>query len=255
MKKIIISAPFGNWFDSNHATSTIGTYTYKNRAGYMRYKLWWKMLTKIGWSFKYGGWINKLGLPSPGMAHLEQMVERYEYNVQNKILSIHGFTQWEWYQLIEISQDLQPLAIELNVSCPNVGQIDLYKEVFDKAKNSGLNVIVKLPPINYRPIFEMACNSGIKSFHCCNTFPTEKGGISGKPLKALSKSCIRDIISRSDKKLDIIAGGGIKSIREIKEYEEIGANRFAIGTLLFNPNFWIPGMANRTFKKFEKEVV
>lgn len=253
MKRIIISAPFGNWFESEFSTSTIGTYTYNNRAGLFRWRLLWKITTQIRYSRAKKGWINKLGLPNPGIHYLEKLVQRNGYRIDNKILSIHGFDYWEWYKLLSKAQKLKPLAIELNVSCPNVGDVPIHPALFKIAINTDIPIIVKLPPINYQDVFSMALRAGIKNFHCCNTFPTSRGGMSGIPLKPMVKNCIKDILSK-EKDLDIIAGGGIRNIEDIKEYKKIGANKFAVATLFFNPRFLCPGYTNKILHSFEKEI-
>lgn len=126
MKPIIISAPFGNYLSSEHATSTLGTYTLQNRAGAFRWWLFWRILRTLRWRPAMGGWTNKLGLPNPGIAHLERLDLHAPWQwTSSHIVSLHGFTPEEWIELIERVRRMQSrdmgllpfLAYELNVSC------------------------------------------------------------------------------------------------------------------------------------------
>src|ERR1051326_1557670 len=88
--KVIIGAPFGNYLSTPGVTSTVGTYTLKNRAGFMRWWLFWRMLRTLRYHFGLG-WTNKLGLPNPGIDHARRKAERNPQWIKDKILSIHGF--------------------------------------------------------------------------------------------------------------------------------------------------------------------
>jgi dihydroorotate dehydrogenase len=251
MKKFIISAPFGNWLESKHATSTLGTYTVQNRAGLLRWRLWWKMLSTIRYCRGVRGWTNKLGLPNPGIKHLEKMVKK-GFNVKDKIISIHGFNNEDWIILLSKIKELQPLAVELNVSCPNVGEIPIHRDIFLAARYTGVKVIVKLPPVNYESIEDAALQAGIEIFHCCNTYPIEGvGGLSGTPLKPLVKDCIIQMMNYD---VELIAGGGIRNAKDVKEYKDLGADKFAVASMLFHPKYWFGKTLDKTFETFEKEL-
>ena len=103
-------------------------------------------------------------------------------------------------------------SVELNMSCPNVGEIDWPDDLFPRAMATGVRTIVKLPPVNYEDIFEQAIDAGVRMFHCCNTIPIPAGGVSGKPRKPVALQCIRDVCVRVQARgiddLVIIGGGG-----------------------------------------------
>lgn len=229
MKQIILSAPFGNYLNWSNCTSTVGSYTLNYRGGFL-YRLY-RVLKTVRYYPGIQAWKNKLGLPNPGIINCPK-------NLSNKILSISARTTTDWLALFDyINNNLNPLAVELNVSCPNTGDIDItdYQEVF--ARKLNCEVIIKLPPVNYESIFSLAVSQGILSFHCCNTLPTPGGGLSGKPLKLLSQSCIK-WINRQGKLNRVIGGGGVTTQEDIKEYLDIGATNVALGSVLFNPFLW-----------------
>jgi len=200
MNRLIISAPFGNYLDSaswlEHTTPTIGTFTLENRGGV----LWrlWKVLSTVRYYPGIQAWKNKLGLPNPGIdGRYKPSITDWDWH-KKRIISVSARSTEDWLALLYKTSNFTPAGIEMNVSCPNTGEIDKtnYAEVFEtyvKHRSSDTTVIVKLPPIGYEKMFETAVNAGVRAFHCCNTLPIDggRGGLSGKPLKLLSLACIK----------------------------------------------------------------
>lgn len=240
--RLIISAPFGNYIQPAGATHTLGTFTALKRPG-----RWWRVIRTVRWYPRLGAWVNQIGLRNPGIDDLVARASSGRANVGNAIVSVHGFDDAEWRTLLEKAAPLKPLAVELNMSCPNIGHINWPAWLFDEAARIQSSapdapaVIVKLPPVNYREMFDRALASGLRWFHCCNTIPIPRGGVSGKPLKPIAISCIADIVSRTPPdlrdSLRIIGGGGITSPSDIDDYASVGATRFAVGTKVFNPKY------------------
>lgn len=232
--RLIISAPFGNYVQPVGATATLGTFTLHPRPG-----RFWQMLKTVRYYPRLQAWVNQIGLRNPGVEWLLERVKNNVVNVQDKIISLHGFEADEWYQLLDKMQQLGPLAVELNMSCPNVGEINWPTDLFTRAMGTGLRVIVKLPPVNYQGLAEAALSAGVRTLHGTNTLPIPAGGLSGKPLKPVALQCIRDLRTRLAAKLDsaltIIGGGGITSTQDIDDFRAAGADHFAVGTFVMNP--------------------
>lgn len=228
LKPLIISAPFGNYLSHPLATSTLGTYTVQNRAGFMRWWLLWRVALTLRRYGAIGAWVNKLGLPNPGLPHLKWLIVNMpDVWVEERIVSLHGFVPGEWALLLQVAEPFG--AIELNVSCPNVGELSVPPDLFERAVGLGRKIIVKLPPVEYWKTFKHAYDAGVRVFHCTNTLPTPSGGLSGKPLKRIAL----DVIARlKDAKPDItvIGGGGITEAQDITDYWNAGARHFAIGS-------------------------
>lgn len=233
-KKLIVSAPFGNWLNFPGATSTLGTFTLHNRGG-MLYRLWRCLLTlrpRPG----LGAWTNRLGLPNPGIASLP-----VDGDYGDKIISIYGFNRDEWREVAYQAAARKPLAVELNLSCPNVdhavflGDAAMAAHVLIQNK---ILVIAKLPPINPLASAKIMGDCGVGVFHACNTIPTLAGGMSGKPLKQLSLWAVRDIRQWWGSVATVIGGGGITTPDDIREYHRAGADHVAIGSMLLNPFNW-----------------
>lgn len=237
MKKIIISAPFGNYLTSTRATSTIGTYTVENRAGFLRWWLLWRILRTLRYRPSVGGWTNKLGLPNPGLEHLRRLALKMPDSWSDeRIVSVHGFNAEEWRELLSAAASLGFMAVEINVSCPNVGHLSVPESLFGSAiKLFGpASVIVKVPPVSYWPTFELAYDSGVRIFHATNTLPVSSGGLSGKSLKRVSLDVVKRIKdARPD--TQVIGGGGITTPEDVHDYKRAGASAFAVASAFLNP--------------------
>lgn len=234
IEPLIISAPFGNYIQPTGATPTLGTFTAERRPGRL-----WRVIRTVRYSPSLGAWVNKIGLRNPGIDWLVARAKSGKVNVRTKIVSIHGFTDDDWARLLDRIGDIRPLAVELNMSCPNVGHVNWPSWLFDRALATGVTTIVKLPPVNERDIVAQALAAGVRAFHCCNTIPVPAGGVSGKPLKPVAMQVIvrlRETAKRLElPELTIIGGGGITTPADIDDYVSVGATHVAIGTKTFNP--------------------
>src|SRR4051812_44252516 len=99
MKRLIISAPFGNYLSFEGATSTVGTFTLSYRGGF--WKRLWRVLLTVRYDRRNDSWTNKLGLPNPGLYTV------LKEQIRDKILSIHGFSESEWLLLARRSIELK----------------------------------------------------------------------------------------------------------------------------------------------------
>ncbi len=231
LKPSVISAPFGNYILPEGATATLGTFTALARGGRV-----WRILKTVRYYPRLRAWVNKIGLRNPGIQWVLDKHAAGKLDLSDKLISIHGFNAADWTLLLKACQTLQPLGIELNMSCPNVGEINWPEGLFAEAVATGVPVVVKLPPVCYEEMAEQAVQAGVRSFHCCNTLPVQAGGMSGQPLKPVALQCLRDLKSR-DWAGDVLflGGGGIYKPSNIDEYVAAGADAVAIGTKAMNP--------------------
>jgi dihydroorotate dehydrogenase len=242
IERLVISAPFGNYFGCPHAISTLGTFTPEFRAG--RLKRLWRVLLTVRYYPGIGAWKNRLGLPNPGINWLSGHVGCGRIDASDKIVSVSARETSGWAYLLGACFHLvRPAYVELNVSCPSCpGEPDRsdYREVFAGAARSFPGrVIVKLPPVGYLPIAGEALACGVTGFHCCNTLPTPGGGLSGAPLKLLSLQAVREVRRLADtsgRALDVlIGGGGVAGTDDARDYLRAGASSVAVASVLFWP--------------------
>ncbi len=231
LRGLVISAPFGNYIQPAGATATLGTFTLMRRPGRIK-----QIIKTVRYRPKLKAWVNKIGLRNPGIDWLASKVTAGKIDVSDKLVSVHGFDAEQWMTLLEKIKAIKPMAVELNMSCPNVGEIDWPADLFGRAAETGIPIVVKLPPVNYQQMVEQAINAGVRVYHCCNTLPVPEGGMSGRPLQPVALDCIRDLRERSwGKDLTIIGGGGIYEVADIDKFIEAGADHVALGTKTMNP--------------------
>lgn len=243
LEPIVFSAPFGNYLGGPHITSTLGTFTLAHRAGPI--KRTWRVVKTVRYSPLLGAWVNKLGLPNPGID--SALDARRRSKLRGRLLSIHGFNADEWVQLCAkvgaLEREEGPLGIELNVSCPNVrDDLPDYAAIMRAAAATGYLVVVKIPPVSWRPIVDTALANEVTAFHACNTLPVARGGLSGKPLTSINLRVVEELRGLAPD-VTIIGGGGVTRRRDVDDYRNAGANHVAIGSGLFWP--WMAGRMRR----------
>lgn len=244
IEAVVISAPFGNYIQPGGTTPTLGTFTLKKRPGRMRQVI--KTLRK---DKQTRAWVNKIGLRNPGIDSLIAREHRGGVRIADKLVSIHGFDDAEWRELLDRVRRLGDregesgvLGVELNMSCPNVGEeIGGYPDwLFAGAVESGLRVVVKLPPVRYSAMADAAIEAGVRTYHCCNTLPVAGGGMSGKPLMAVALECVEDVAGRLVRAGGggaVIGGGGVETVEDARRYVDAGAQHVALGTRVMHPKY------------------
>lgn len=233
IEPLVISAPFGNYIQPIGTTPTVGTYTALRRGG--RPAAFGRALLTVRYYRRLGAWVNRIGLRNPG---IESLLGGSVHGrpIGACLLSVHGFTDAEWTLLLDRVARLRPLAVELNISCPNVGELTWPPHLFAEAVTTGVPVIVKLPPIHYEGLAEQARDQGVQWFHATNTLPVPNGGMSGTPLKPIALDVVRHLRQTYGDGIRIIGGGGIRAPQDVADYADAGADRFAVGTYAMRPS-------------------
>jgi len=217
---IFIAAPFGNYLRTKHTVSVHGTFTLYPQGNRV-----WAVLKSLRYTKE--GWINKLGLPNPGLL-------KGLYNVsRNDIISIAEVNRNEFQEMNKIIP--QATSIEINLSCPNSKTLpwDFIKQWPNKDRKW---CIAKMSPLSTPEEIEYVINQGFRQLHFSNTLPHKKGGLSGKSIIPYTKRLIR--LVRDDFKsmdIEIIAGGGVTTKQDIEEYLNEGADHISIGSGWFRP--------------------
>jgi dihydroorotate dehydrogenase len=253
MPRLVVSAPFGNYVQPEGAVATLGTFTALRRPGRL-----WRILKTVRYYPRLHAWVNKIGLRNPGIGWLEQKVAAGRIDCSDKLVSVHGFSPDEWWRLLDGIAAVQPLAVELNMSCPNVGEIDWPEDLFARAQATGIPVIVKLPPVQFELMFERALEVGIRSFHACNTLPLPAGGLSGKPLKPVALQCIRhlhELAGPATDELRVVGGGGILTAEDVDAYAAHGVVAVAVGTKVMNPAYLLSDRGVRGIRARAEELL
>tara|TARA_B100000902_G_C27165414_1_gene840932 strand:- start:205 stop:903 length:699 start_codon:yes stop_codon:yes gene_type:complete len=228
-----ISAPFGNFLQhstfAKNAICVTGTFTLKPRPGRLKQIL--RTLryvrTEKGWT-----WRNQLGLRNPGIFN------GIENTNSNSVMSISSLEPNDWKILYEIVP--KDMSVELNISCPNVDAHPNLTKIFAKDKRKWC--IVKVPPTITPKQLDKIVSLGYNCIHASNTVPTAKGGLSGKMIMPYTLKII-DYMKNNHNDVTMIAGGGVYSKQDAKNYLDAGADHISLGSVCFTP--WkIKGITN-----------
>ena len=224
--KIFISAPFGNYIKPVECVPVTGTFTRNPRGNRL-----WSVLKTLRYNRKLGGWVNKLGLPNPG---LRAGLERH---IRGEVLSIAETKRGDFQKMNNIIPLNQ--SLEINFSCPNLGKklpLD-GASIFTKVKSRKW-CIAKLSPLTDGDELEFVIEHlGFKQLHFSNTLPLpyNKGGLSGATLKPYTLELIELVRERWGDSVTVIAGGGVSDFSGVMEYLLAGANHVSLGSVCFNP--------------------
>ena len=230
-----IAAPFGNYlkFSNNKnypiCTSVTGTWTLEYRGGLM--KRLWKISSTLSYDRNAKGWVNQLGLPNEG---LTQGINKTN---QKEVLSIAAIEKMDWTKMGAMLSDDH--SVEINLSCPNVDDTEVIWNdltVFTKSDKRKW-CIAKVSPLIVEDQLKFLIEKiGIKQIHLCNTLPLPRGGgLSGPHLKPYVFKLIEIIRKKWGDDIELIAGGGVQRISDVKDYLSAGANHISLGTICFRP--------------------
>ena len=230
-----ISAPFGNYIRSKKTISVKGTFTLHPRGNRL-----WSILTTLRYSRKHNGWVNKLGLPNPG---LQKGLSSVSDNPQNNVMSIAETERGDFQRMNHIIPLDQ--SLEINLSCPNIERMNNINgsstlpmddaRLFTRVKSRKW-CIAKLSPLSSPEEIEFVIEElGFTQLHFSNTLPVNGGGLSGSTLIPFTMKLIDIVRERWGNRVEIIAGGGVSDFGGVSDYLAAGANHVSIGSVCFNP--------------------
>lgn len=203
-----------------------------------------------------GGLVNAIGLENPGIdAVLRGPVPALRAQGAKLILNVVGHNPSEMAEVAARASDCPDLvAIELNLSCPNVPDGLAFGTdpratalaVTQVRASCRLALWVKLPPSppDRVGLATAALEAGADALSLVNTLPVAAkrpdgkllwGGLSGAALRPLALRAVAEVAAAWPK-VPIIASGGIASAEDALTFLSAGARAIAIGTALFaNP--------------------
>ena len=220
------------------------------------------------------GMINSVGLQGPGLSEWAKTEMPNLLNLGATIvLSIWGRSIEEYEQAAKFCHDLpsEVVAIEVNVSCPNVedrGRIfahssSMTRAVLDATKNVNRPRWAKLSPntIDLVEIADAAIDGGADAITLVNTLlgmvidietgrpmlGAGGGGLSGPAIRPVAVRSVYDV-RKALPDIPIIGVGGIASSAHALEFMMSGANAVQIGTA----NFADPRISKKVIKDLSR---
>lgn len=214
--------------------------------------------TVLDWGY---GLINAIGITNPGAHAMAEHLSRAKVGVHREgallFASIFAKSLDEFGATAEILAEVKPDLLEVDISCPNVGEYGLpfaaredtaarATELVKKAVGS-LPVAIKLAP-NVADIGGLARvveQAGADFITAVNTMPgmiidaragrpvlTNKvGGISGHALKPIALRCVAEIARKVS--IPIIGVGGVTSGVDAVEMIMAGATAVGVGSAVY----------------------
>lgn len=224
-----------------------------------------------------GGMLNSVGLQNPGLeAFLERELPFMQGLGPQVIVNVAGSSAEDYARHCARLDGKDILAIELNLSCPNVAKgcmaigsdAKLLGEAVRAArKATTLPLIAKLTP-NVTDIGAMALAAeaaGADAISLVNTFlgmavnleerrpvlRNNTGGLSGPAIKPLALRMCAEVASKVQ--VPILAMGGIMTARDVLEYILCGATAVQLGVFNFLHPTGLPALLSEMEGWMQKE--
>jgi dihydroorotate dehydrogenase (NAD+) catalytic subunit len=205
-----------------------------------------------------GGMLNSIGLQNPGV---DAVVEKYAATwagwIVPVIVNVAGESVSDY---VEVTRRLDGVpgvaAIELNISCPNVGRgglqfaidADAAGEVTAAVRRAtDMPLLVKLSPnvADIRPIARAIADAGADALTAINTLsgialaPSRDrpllgniyGGLSGPAIKPVALRIVYEAAQAV--RIPIVAIGGVTELADVLDFLAVGAVAIQVGTAIF----------------------
>lgn len=211
--------------------------------------------------------INSVGLKNSGpmlslnYCHFNRTLDHLEdKNYPKYIANIVGFSPEEYATLTKMYDDTPVIAIEVNISCPNVGLFDEVeyphgdraREIISACRpHTKKPLIAKLTP-NQTDIHETAricIDQGVNAISAVNTFNameidvekqtsvlgTFTGGLSGASIRPLALYQVYQVYQATrEHNIPIIGQGGITCAHHAKQFVLAGANLVGVHSVMYH---------------------
>ena len=207
---------------------------------------------------------NSIGLQNPGIQFQLMSLKKFkeEFPDIECWLNLHAPDIPKCLPYIRQAQSYLN-TIEINISCPNVGEVDISLNDLEALRNQfGGPLYLKGPPLGLFDVDDPwgalnVIEPHVDGFVISNTLPVQVNlftdapfekyqfGVTGPFLRALNCQTIRKF--RNKTKKEIIGCGGIAHISHIEDYLEAGARAVQIGSACL----WDPHLPVRLARQWE----
>ena len=205
-----------------------------------------------------GGMLNSIGLQNPGVnAVIEKYAAIWSTWRTPVLVNVAGESVHDYVEVARRLDGVPGVAgIELNISCPNVGQGGLQFAIDASAaaevtaavrRATDLPLLVKLSPnvADIRPIARAIADAGADALTAINTLsgiavgPGRRrpllgniyGGLSGPAVKPVALRIVYEVCQVVT--IPVIAIGGVTELADVLDFLAVGAVAVQVGTAIF----------------------
>jgi len=205
-----------------------------------------------------GGMLNSIGLQNPGV---DAVIQKYSGTWTTwrtpVIVNVAGESVQDYVEVVRRLDGIPGVAaIELNISCPNVGRGGLQFAIDPVAagevtaavrRATDLPLLVKLSPnvADIRPIARAIEDAGADALTAINTLSgiavapdrtrpllgNTYGGLSGPAIKPVALRIVYE--TAQVVKIPVVAIGGITELADVLDFLAVGAVAVQVGTAIF----------------------
>jgi dihydroorotate dehydrogenase (NAD+) catalytic subunit len=205
-----------------------------------------------------GGMLNSIGLQNPGV---DAVVAKYAATWSSwrtpVIVNVAGESVGDYVEVVRRLDGVPGVAaIELNISCPNVGKGGLQFAIDADAaaavtaavrRATDLPLLVKLSPnvADIRPIARAIADAGADALTAVNTLSgiavaasrtkpllgNVYGGLSGPAIKPVALRIVYEVAQIVD--IPVVAIGGVTELADVLDFLAVGAVAVQVGTAIF----------------------
>ena len=203
------------------------------------------------------GLVNSIGIPNRGLTHfVTEVLPRYTQRWSHLVVSVAGYSPEEYGLLTKtLSRNPAVIAIELNLSCPNLSyhvipahDPVLLKESIHAARETTTKPLWAKLALGVPSLGKMATVAETAGADACTVINTISamaidqstgtpllgggtGGLSGPAIKPIALAAVFEVAQHST--LPIIGVGGIMTLQDILDFLYAGASAVQIGTASF----------------------
>jgi dihydroorotate dehydrogenase (NAD+) catalytic subunit len=205
-----------------------------------------------------GGMLNSIGLQNPGVdAVIEKYAPLWHEWKTPVIVNVAGESIADYVEVVRRLDGVPGVAaIELNISCPNVGKGGIQFAIDEAAagavtaavrRATDLPLLVKLSPnvADVRPIARAIEAAGADALTAINTLSGIAvsrdrrrpllgnifGGVSGPAVKPIALRVVYEVCQVVD--IPVVAIGGVTDITDVLDFLAVGAVAVQVGTAIF----------------------
>lgn len=244
MDKLIIGAPFGNFFSSDHTVSVVGPLCYAEGNSL------WRAVVNC---FSSVRWAKGFGLHAPlrqTNIDIRRLTTWPQHKLRDRILLLNYTNAARWPELLVTAKMLltKTDGASAELMFPDkVEQSELHM-LLDFARSLAVSTIIRVQSHNASTVIKTALSHGYHRFHICPVmeYPLSARAISFNRLHVMG---LLQTLKSSSPALDLSVTGWLKLDQDVQVYRKLGARRVCVTHAFSDPRLWLPWVRERRLQR------